>query len=393
VSVVSLAVIAGSVAGIIVVRRPAAAVATDTDPNAVTPLGRFGIIDIGSKSVKYRALDLYLRGEEPDFNIEAKGETTTSLGAKKDVAAFDPKAVKDTVAAVRDHVARIEEKGIPRDKVFVVCSSGVLNALRKDKAVRETNREMLTGEVRAAVDLPLDFIDEEEETRYAIRALVAPKARPDYLVIDIGGGGVRGGYLDEGGSFYGLDLEYGVMSVDAMVRGKVFPPLDPAKPMTPADGRRYAAAGQQLRETKLRPDVRDHTSRKPINAPKQVVLLGGASWALSTYTHPQHVKDNTHPVTSQDVQRFYDLVTSGKQPDEVAAEVAAAAPAGVRKDVEQEVARLHNVYKGTKLVAAADLLLALDAECQFDKRKLVFARRGQDAWMVGYVYKNAKFQQ
>lgn len=369
--VVGLALAIGLTA--VVAARPAAtATAAPADPGPV------GGIEVGSKGVKPIVLVFKATPDGTDYDIASAAdkelkEANTDLGNPKDGGReFDPDRFDQTVKAVaRFHQRLTGEHKLPADRTHVVVSSGVFSGLAPDAV--EPARAKLAAAIKAATGREPGFVDATKETEYAARGTIPPAARGTALLIDIGSGNVRvGGYRPDG--FKAVAVEYGTGRFQREVAKQA-----------EAARRPFAEVAAEMREPLLGKPFREKLAAAGILADRtEVHMVGGASWALSTFTQPGKVRDTRVPVGAGDVARFAALarlapVDARKAVLDAVPDAAAQAPAAT------EVDRVQKVFTPDQLVAGGEILQALAAECKLGDKKVMFFRKGPSAWIAGYL--------
>ena len=149
---------------------------------------RYAGIEIGSKGVKAVVIAAGQAG-----NVR-KGIANTTLAqgvAKSGV--FSESAIADTAEEAGKFADRIrDEFKVPSEKISIFGSSGLPKA---------TNRDALVQAVTAATKLsPMTFINPADEVKYSIKGLLdSPTDRARALLIDVGSGNTKGGYLQGDG--------------------------------------------------------------------------------------------------------------------------------------------------------------------------------------------------
>ena len=91
-----------------------------------------------------------------------------------------------SVVAVNYFKIKTEFK-VLEENIFIVGSSGVAMA---------KNTVELTAKIKTAINKDLEFIDVQTEGRKLLRGCVPPVDYKNSMVLDIGGGNTKGGYID-----------------------------------------------------------------------------------------------------------------------------------------------------------------------------------------------------
>jgi hypothetical protein len=331
-------------------------------------------IEVGSKGVKPIVMGFTKSAEGWDFTADTTFESkNTDLGTlAEDNSGFDPQRVAATIAAVADLDKAIREKHqLPGDRVKVVFSSGVFTRF-KDKEKAAAGRAQLTAAVEKAVGRAPDFITESQEAELAFRGIISPAGRTGRLLIDIGSGNARFGWY-AGDAFKSFTVDAGTKLVrDAITKEAA------------AKKQSFAEAVPAVRKTLLDAPLAEKVkAAKGFDAVKDVFVIGGAAWALSTFTHPGTGDELRVPLTAADVEQFAELARH--KPEDVRAKAA-----GVSDKAGKEVERVQKVFTPEDLQAAAEILRAFFAEAKLADRKVAFFQKGQYAWMAGYLMAAAK---
>jgi hypothetical protein len=357
---------------------------TGTDNN----LGRFGGVEIGSTGVKAIVLD-FIRGDDglPDFIAAWKPkEINVSLGKlPADGLKFDPNAVTDAREAVKTFMAQMDEKyGLKKDKIFVVASSGVFSGFKTKEAAAEA-KNTLTNEMKD-VCTGLDCISVTDEAKYDIEASVPAKVRGETLLLDFGSGNIKGGFFEDG-AFTNMSVDYGTKTFLAAVTKEAKKSKAPLPQLA-----------EEVCDQLVVPKLKEELDRKPsLNRPPRVVVLGGAVWAMATFTRPEAVGKSRIDLSPGDVGRFRALVRGCWAPpgekDKATVEremkekiLASITEREAREKAEKAVNDVQKVFSPDQLVSAAELLRGVAAEYQFGTKQLLF-RNAAQAWLVGYLMK------
>jgi len=361
------------VAAFILLRPPAAA------PENIAP-GRFGGIEIGAKGVKPIVIDFMKTPSGYDFAVASSDdkdlkEANTDLGALRpdNNREFDPDRIDATVKVVGVFSRRMQDHyKLPPERVYVVVSSGVISGFAADAIgparAALTERLMAGGGGHKPV-----FVATAQEAEYAARGTIAPDHRGQSLMIDIGSGNTKIGYFHPDG-FKTFSVEFGTTRLQREVTKRA----EAAK-------RPYTQVLAELQETLIAKPLRAQLSADPrVLKLSEAHLVGGAAWALANYTQPQNVREARVKVRPADVTRFTGL--AGLSPVEARKQILAdLTDAGLRGDAELELERVQKVFTPEQLAAGGAILQAVADECHFGDKEVQFFRKGQYAWIAGYL--------
>lgn len=337
-------------------------------------------IEVGSRGVKPIVMGFTKTADGWDFTADTTFESkNTELGTLNDEnTALDPKRQDATIAAVRELDDAIRAKhALPAERVKVVFSSGVFTRF-KDKANAEAARKQLTAAVEKAIGRAPDFITEQQEAELAVRGIVSPAGRAGRMLVDIGSGNMRFGWYNAD-AFESFTVDAGTKLVrDAGLKAAA------------AQKQEFAEVLPVLRKTLLdAPLAAKVKAAKGFDKPTEVLLIGGAAWALTTFTRPGTTDQTTVPLTEADVTTFAQLAKM--KPELARADVLNRAKSGPVGDAAgKEFDRVVKVFTPEDLQAAAEILRAIFAEAKLAERKVLYFQKGQYAWIAGYLMTAAK---
>lgn len=345
---------------------------TDTPKPGVTD--KWAGIEVGSRGVKPIVMGFTKTADGYDFTADTTFESkNTELGTlADDNSGFDPKRVEATLAAVAELDKAIRAKHeLPGERVKVVFSSGVFTRF-KDKEKAAAGRALLTAAVEKALGRAPDFITEQQEAELAFRGIISPSGRPGRLLIDIGSGNARFGWYADG-AFESFTVDAGTKLVRDAITKEAAGKKQPFEEAIPA-----------VRKTLLDAPLAEKVkAAKGLDAVKDVFVIGGAAWALTTFTHPGTGDEPRVPLTAANVEQFAALAK--QKPEDVRAKAD-----GISAKAGKEVERVQKVFTPEDLQAAAEILRAFYAEAKLADRKVSYFQKGQYAWMAGYLMAAAK---
>ena len=240
--------------------------------------------------------------------------------------------------------------------------------------------------MRDATGRDPEFIDAHREAKYAFEEIVAADERVDSVLIDIGGGNIKGGGFLRKDVFKDFNVPAGVSSFEKAV----------TKERRPDE--KFADAALRVSESAIQKPLDDELKDLQLLLQrKKVHFTGGLAWAMATYTHPVEFYTPTANgsfycrLPAADLAQFGEMVR-GKKPAEIKAEVLAKA-AGQKKEVADAVAQNIDKIQGEvfqksdRLVGRAQILAILDKKFAVtDENKEVWVfRYGHVAWLLRYV--------
>jgi exopolyphosphatase/pppGpp-phosphohydrolase len=331
---------------------------------AQTPPNLFGGIEIGSKGVKITVLDVK-NAKKADFEI--KDFWTENTGIAKGIS-IDGKLIKEdiekTAAAVAlNYNKLINEFKIPKNKVFIIGSSGVAMAKNTDDLV--TKVKELTG-------FSMDFITSETEARLLVKGGIPPSKYLNALILDIGGGNTKGGYVglfnDDNFVFLPLNLNLGTVTLTEKIKKKA----------KNEDFLEYLKTTSRFKDS-LGIEVDKMYDVRPLSKKKKYIYMsGGAVWAFITLTATKPI-ENFHEFSIQDVRNYQvQLLGDFTKFEELAKN---------NKDVDKVL----KTYSLKHLISANELLISsLERIEDPEDKKIYFVKQGQIAWLLAYVVETVK---
>lgn len=331
---------------------------------AVAQNGLYGGIEIGSKGIKMTVLEVdnikrgnYTKLESWSENVGiAKGISIDGKLAKEDID-LAAQVVLSNLLKIRNDF-KVEDGNI-----FVVGSSGV--------AMADNIADLVTA-VKTVTDKDLVFIDAATEGKMLLKGCIPPKQYSSSMVLDIGGGNTKGGYVDPNNDeelvFFPLSLNYGTITLTESV-------LKKTKNNSIAEFTDKSFEFLPI----LRNQIKAMYDSKPQALEKEnIYLSGGAIWAFYTLTNGES-KNVFSDFKLEDVL-YYDAILKNNFDKFVE-----------MGKTDKEVARVLKTYTQKYLISGSNLLLVtLEAIPNISEKKLFFAKEGQIAWLVSYVVDRAK---
>src|SRR5579871_4913574 len=186
--------------------RPASLDLKPAAPPVEARRGPFGIIDIGSNSVRLVVYDQLGRAPMPRFNEKS----LCRLGEKlAETGAIQPDNFRRTVEATRRFRAIAEAMGVAK-----IVATGT-EAIR-----RATNGPELADAIRNESGLKVRILSGAEEARYGALGVISGFFRPIGSVGDMGGGSLEvSEAIDDRVGERWVSLPLGALPVEAMLRG------------------------------------------------------------------------------------------------------------------------------------------------------------------------------
>ena len=300
-----------------------------------------------------------------DFII--KESWSENVGIVKGVSIDGNLALEDmekaTSVVLANYLKIKTEFKVPDDNIFIVGSSGVAMA---------KNTQQLTDKIKLVTKKDLEFIDAQTEGKMLLRGCVPPVDYDDSMVLDIGGGNTKGGYIDVKNNdnfvFFPLSVNFGTVTLTEAINKKT---------------RNQSLSEYNEKAFGFLPTLREQINAMYGTSPvalekKKVFMSGGAVWAF--YTLYNGAAKNTFNEFKLEDVIYYDAVL--KNNFEKFENLAKT-----NKDVE----RILKTYSQKYLISASNILLVcLEAIPDINSKKLYFAKEGQIAWLISYVADRSK---
>jgi hypothetical protein len=357
----------------------------------VAPPGEpYGVIEIASKGVKYVYFEIYPRTDAgTDLSVLDNNSTSANLVENMaKTSTFHPEGRKAALSAVVAFYQKLTtEFHLPPERIFVIGSSGLTNAVKTRKdlpdAAKEERikklREDLAGSVEKIIGKRMEFVEGDDEAQSQLDGVLRPRDRDVAIFIDVGSGGTRGGYLDVAGQAKKLDEGPGIKEVRTLVQT--------AQKERPGDS--FAAVASELTGTQMRGRFKEVLAKDAVPKTRdKVYLVGGIVWVLANYQHPADRGDYV-ALTAQDIDSFAKAMRAGPTPLAKLA-VPPGLPAKDQEKMKKDIQSMREKFNDEELIAGAQLLKALSAEFGFAKKELYFYRHGDYAWVMEYVARKTR---
>lgn len=366
----------------------AAALLWSTEAHAQAGQARYGVIEIGASGVKVTAFSL-LRGSarEPrggrDRATQASYERYDSsvIGSfNENPVARESDQIPATVQSVLTAISRLQrEHNVPRNNIVTVGSSSVA-------AVAHSGR---LQDALAARNVDLDYISAAQEAELVARWIVPPQRYAQAMVIDIGSGNTKGGFIvgtPPNTGFEAFELAYGSRSLAGYVNGR-----------NGNNPRRWNATLISEARTQIGQPARRAVDRNPGFATRpRAYLVGGAVWALASTMHPGlSVDPDAHwvPISARDIAAFREAAFAGnafniETNSGLAARLSRLRAENPARESEARalVQRVGEVIAPEQARAGAEILSVLAREFRFaQKDAIFFSKEGLYAWPSMYL--------
>jgi exopolyphosphatase/pppGpp-phosphohydrolase len=313
-----------------------------------------------------------------EFRVTGSGSGNATLvaGLAKD-GKFSPDGLKEAGELVNKFHEEIKSKYQVRPgNIFLVGSSGIFSPIEtKPDAVTEA-QAILAKSMLESTKLKIDFIDVRREAELSIKGMIPNRFREESLLLDIGSGNTKGGFITADDKFITFGVPFGTTSFAAKLVGGSGPLMDRL---------------QEAKKSLLLPAVqKEFSSSAQFNKKNRIYLSGGIMYATVTLTDFTKKKPY-HPMTLEQVTsletRLLKDTSAFPMPD----------LSGIRNEETKaaaikEIERVKGIYKPDQLLAGVEILKTVLIELEVDKGKksLFFVREGHIGWISAYVAEKVK---
>lgn len=326
-------------------------------------------IEIGSKGIKISVIDVN-NIKKGDYDILAYW--TENVGIAKGIAIDGNLAEEDinkAAVVVFENLVKIRNKySVDDENIYIVGSSGVALA---------QNKQALIDKVKAVTNKDLEYITAETEGKMLLKGSIPPSDYQDAIVLDIGGGNTKGGYVDvlNGNKFefFPLKLDYGTITLTEAINKTI---------VIPRETNDMAVYREKSFEyvPLLRDKIQEMLRTRPLSLEKKKIYLsGGAVWAFVTLYYENNSDDHFVPLKMEDIVNYDAILKNNFIKYENLAKT------------NKEADKVINTYSQKHLISGNNILIAcLESIPDLKSKKIYFAKEGQIAWLVSYVVDRSK---
>lgn len=326
-------------------------------------------IEIGSKGIKISVIDVN-NIKKGDYDIISYW--TENVGIAKGISVDGNLAEGDinrAGAVVFENLTKIRNKyNVIDENIFIVGSSGVALA---------NNTQTLIDKVKMLTNKDLEFISAETEGKMLLKGSIPPTEYQDAIILDIGGGNTKGGYVDVQNynkfEFFPLKLDYGTITLTETINKTIVNVKD-------ADNIEVYKEKSFAYAPLLREKIVEMLNTKPLSLQKKKIYLsGGAIWAFTTLYYNNENDDHFVPLKMEDIL-YYDAILKNNF-------IKYENLSKTDKNADKVI----NTYSQRHLISANNILIAcLESIPDLKSKKIYFAKEGQIAWLVSYVVDRSK---
>ncbi|MBP9849722.1 MAG: exopolyphosphatase [Flavobacterium sp.] len=326
--------------------------------------GTFAGIEIGSKGIKMSIVEV-TNIKKGDYIV--KSYWSENVGIARGIA-IDGNLAKEDIdraatVVVNNYIKIRDEIKVADENIFIVGSSGVAMA---------KNTQELIDKIKLTTRKDVEFINAQTEGKMLLKGCVPPVDYKDSMVLDIGGGNTKGGYIDVKNDnnfvFFPLSVDFGSITLTEAVIKKT------RKDDVSEFNEKLFGFLPTLRE-----QIKAMYGTSPVALEKEKVFMsGGAVWAFYTLYNGA-AKQPFSEFKLEDVL-YYDAVLKNnfRRFEELA-------------KTDKDAERVLKTYSQKYLISGSNLLLTcLEAIPDISDKKLYFAKEGQIAWLVSYIADRSK---
>ena len=326
-------------------------------------------IEIGSKGIKISVIDVN-NIKKGDYDIVSFW--TENIGIAKGISIdgnLEESDINKAGSVVFENLTKIKNKyNVDNENIFIVGSSGV--ALAK-------NTQLLIDKVKFLTGKDLDFITAETEGKMLLKGSIPPSEYQDAIILDIGGGNTKGGYVDvlndNKFEFFPLKLDYGTITLTEAINKTI------------VNQRQISDMGIYKEKSfeyapLLRDKIKEMLDTKPQSLQKKKIYLsGGALWAFTTLYYNNSNDDHFVPMKMEDIVNYDAILKNNFVKYENLAKT--------NKNADKVI----STYSQRYLISGNNILIAcLESIPEIKSKKIYFAREGQIAWLVSYIVDRSK---
>jgi len=330
----------------------------------------YGGVEIGSKGVKAQAYKIALKDDEfYDLNeILRESINTTIISGVKESGKFSKEGIEETAQAVKTFVDKLKEKSVPSENIFIVASSAIASVGNKDE---------LANRVKELTGYDLEFLTVKDEVLFSIAGSIPPKYLYNSVLVDIGSGNTKIGYLEKIGkstNVKNFEIPYGTVSLTEKAN----------------KGKNFKNELTSILNNEVLPGLKKESQKNPayVNR-KNVFLVGGIVWANTTLQKQSQIEDAYVKLTLEDIKTFTQNIR--KNPDKVLNPNLSKLKPELREKAKKQIDKVKDVFTAENLYSGSMLLETIGKTWGFDKKALKFPRYGN--WLVGYVVLKGYFEE
>ena len=311
-------------------------------------------IEIGSKGVKGTAYEISGKDIEEHYATKKIYDRKINPNLMSGISSdgyLKEERIKDAANAVK---AIFTELKALDPQFIVIVSSTAFEKIQ--------NSTVLKNAIRDATGQELQAITSDDEIYYGLLACIPQKRIANSILLDIGSGNTKVGYLTPFSSnrFESAVFKYGTVTL---------------KEAATAAGGDYREQLSTLYRNEISPILKKVIQDKPgLSSPnRRVYIVGGASWATANFARPQDIEKPYVNLKLAEIKNINHQFIVGKfnlQPQ--------------KAEAQTELAKIRDVFTTEDLQSGSTLLYSILADIDAGQRKIIFPREG--GWIIGYMF-------
>lgn len=324
----------------------------------------FGGIEIGSKGIKMTVLQVESI-KRSTYDVKEFWTENVGIAAGIGIDGLLLKEDIDKAGAVvlANYKKMLTEYKIEDKNIFIVGSSGVGLA---------NNTNELVAKIKELTNKKIEIISSSLEAKLLLRGCIPPKNYLNSVIIDIGGGNAKGGYakeINDSAVFFPISCDLGTVTLTEIINKK-------CKQKTVFEFNENLFDYLPVMRESFK---KMYSSRAESQEKTNIYISGGAAWAFYTLLNGAKAEENFTQVQYDDILALRTIAENNYQRFVTSAE----------SNVEMQ--KVLKTYQQKNLIAAFNLLeTCLEVVPNIQSKKIYFAKQGQIAWLVSYVFDNAK---
>jgi hypothetical protein len=336
-------------------------------------------IEVGSKGVKMSVLEVGRNAQNTGtFNLLKDTSVNT------DFISFNARSFAASLQALQNlyEKATGDYKILPAN-IYTVISSGVVVQAEKEKKTPMV--QALADSFKIRIGEPqrlVTLVDVTEEARLSHLGIVPEAKRYSTFLIDIGSGNTKGGYFPNADTkdIKLFQLSWGTKSVANNTEKR----LDDDKSLANFKKQLYRVL-EGSADTEITYAINVSGA---YNMSDNIAFSGGIAWSVATLIAPELADNPVVPVTYAEVLAFSEKLYQNYAAYSPAALTAKLTDNSLdKKNVAEEIQRVHRVFDQTSLMAGTGLLLKIMRQFEgvYEKKQFYLVKSGQVGWISAFV--------
>jgi hypothetical protein len=365
----------------------------------------FGVIEIGGSGVKASVIqitpshardmeDRFLaNGDELKYEMLSSDRITPYLEVETSVEFKEN--IPQTVRATEEFTEKMyADRAVPRERIFVVVSSGVQNKPHFGELMEKLKSS------DKIFDENVSSVSSEDECSLTYRWIVPQYRYDEAVVVDIGSSIANACYMENPGTDHQRMRAFALIRFGTKGFAKHVNAELAARKIDPALSA-FAALSTELRRSVIEPelDVKRATHPGLENLPR-LYLAGGIAWATATLVRPEKSfePDGLGGVRGArwvqlSANDFLTLHNRAVDDNAYAVDTRLILDKKMVDEIEKTTRRMKQIFNPDQMIAGTDLLLALKQRLKLDKKqRIYFAGVARDGWRSQYLLEKISAQ-